>query len=529
VVQPTLITSWTRTAFDAAATDTLDLSVDTVAGNLALVDRVTQKFYRIDRTTGAFISSFDLSDIATEVDFAVGVATSRDGTIFVLNRSDLSVYNYNELSTASTNPGFIARDLFQSFAGKKSGDFDISWNETSRNDLSAFKARLYVGKRTTLVKEISKMLQNFNTAMFLKFGKLALFFITFDNFKDDGDLIREGDIAEGSFTPSKEINQYFNAAFSDFRDAPFSGDTKVSDTYISSSGVSSAGKQIQKALKLLTVYRRADLDVLMPLFVRLAAAEPEFLKLKATWRLLFTQAMDFRRISFTEAPDCVTGLKKGGRRFDNIPAFVRKYTLDLENMGIELKMWSLGTTAFGNFVPSGNPSGGDGDKIVLTNLGVPGFISPIGVITASAVDSVTLEDVGGDNAEDRLETSVGNAWVAGYRVEVVDTADMTVQATLTILSVSGQVVTFTANHGLTIQNSVKNLSGFVTTGYILQYAKFGSDQVTQKGIYAYYGRPEVGYPASASAEVDEQKSGAHNFDDGNLPYVLHPKDFIPGL
>jgi hypothetical protein len=527
--QPTLVSQWNRSAFDVNAKDVQDMAADVNQTNLCLVDRTTGKFYRISRTTGALIpgSDFLLTTISDTIDYPVGVSAAQDGTIFVLSRSDLSLFNYNEDATAYTNPGFIVRDLLQAVAGRLSGDFDLSWNDVSRSDLANFKGRLYVQERSKLMEVIHKFLTQFSASMFNRFGLLSLFHVTFSNFLSDGDVIREGDIIENSFKPSKEYNQYFNSATAEYRELPFSEKSTTSDTYISVSGSAAAKQEINRKFEMPAVYRRADMDKLMPLLVRLAAPEPEFVTMDNGFRLLFTQIMDFRRINFDAPVNPITGRKVGGRRFNLSPCFVRAIEYNLETMSLRLKVWSLDTTKFGAFIPRGEIIGGEDDKIVLTTLGTYGFISPIGTITGSGVDYITLEDVGGQDAETRTAAIVGLAWQPGYMVDLVNAETMEVEKTLTVLETDGAKVTFTEAIGVTVDNSVKNLAGFISDGHFLQYSGYQNIGTAQKDVFSYYGKPEAGYSATSSEETEDQKGGLHNFADGRQPYLLHPKDYTP--
>lgn len=524
---PTLLASWSRTAFDALAIETLDLSADVNLGELALIDRQTGKFYRINSTTGAPISEFSMLDEVNEdMTFVVGVSIAQDATVFFLNRADRTLRNYNEFPDSENNPGFIARDIIQGYTGKVSTDFDLIWNQMCREDLSQFRARLYLDEKTTIITAMSKFLQQFNTALFVRFGKYAIFHIAFQNFQANGEIIREGDIKLDSFSPSKEYNQYFNSAFANYSKLPFSGKTTVSDTYVSPAGIAAAdGKEISKKFDLAWVYRRADMDKLMPLFVRLAAAEPEFIDVVITWRRLFTQLMDFFRIDFDAEVDCLTGLKHGGRRFNLVPAFVRQIDPNLEDMTLKMKLWSLGTTSFGDYITNG--PGGEFDPIVLTNLGTVGYISPTGTITASGVDTLTLEDVDGVDAETRTALIVGLAWKPGYNVAVVDGATHEILELLEIESVLGQVITFTTNIVTTIVPTSKNLAGFTTGGHYLRYCDYVDSTALQKSHYSHYGAPTASYPASSAQEIEEQRAGTHNFPDARIPYILYPLAFVP--
>lgn len=526
---PTLVTTWSISAFDSAAVEILDLSADVNELNLALVDRQTGKFYRIDQTTGALISSFVITDeVNDQMTFVVGVSIAQDGTVFFLNRATKTLHNYNEFPDSQYNPGFIARDIIQNFTGKVSTDFDLSWNDMSREHLSEYRARLYLDEKTNVITAANKFLQQFNSNAYVRFGKYALFHISFDTFQSNGDILREGDIKLDSFNPSKEYNQYFNSAYADYAKKPFSGESTRSDTYVSPVAIAAAGgKEISKKFELSWIYRRADMDRIMPLFVRLAAAEPEFIDVTISWRRLFTQLNDFFRINFDADFDCTLGRKRGGRRFNMVPAFVRSITTDLDSMTLKLKLWSLGSTQFGDYIPVGPIIGGEFDDIVLTNLGTVGYISPTGIITGSGVDSLTLEDADGMDAESRQTASVGLAWAEGYFVAIVDGATHEVVETIEISSVSGQDITFTAPISTTVVPTVRNAAGFITGGHYLRYSEYSFASDLQKQKFCYFGRPETSYPPNSAQEIEEQRAGSHSFPDGRVPYILYPEAFAP--
>lgn len=521
---PTLIYQWSRSAFDSAAVEILDLCADVNANNLCVVDRTTGKFYRINKINGSLISQELLTNVSDNMTWCVGVSTAQDGTVFFLNRADLTLYNYNEDPNSIYNPGFIARDIIQSQTGKVFTDFDLSWNQTSRLSLNQYRCRAYIDEKTNAVTYCNKMLQQFNAQLYIRFNRYALFHIEFDNFVTTGKVIREGDIKENSFNASREYNQYFNSAYSDYSRNPFSGSSVRSDTYISPSGVAAAGREISKKMDMPNVYLRADIDKIVPLFVRLSAAEPEFLTLESPFRRIFSQLFDFYNIDFYERPRCdVAGQMIGGRRYNMTPTFVRQCEFDLDTMSVKMKLWSLGTTAFGGFVPPGGLlAGGEGDKIVITNLGTVGYISPIGTIINSGPSSIFVSDVDGQDAETRTQLVVGLAWKPGYRIAIIDASTEQVIEEATILSVSGQEIIFNAPLANPISISVLNAAGFISSGYYIKYAIYSDTPVDQRSNFAFFAPPVIGYPSSTAVEIDEQRAGLHSFPDARPPYVLFP-------
>ncbi|MCH9665271.1 MAG: hypothetical protein K0U41_05425 [Gammaproteobacteria bacterium] len=520
-----LVSSFNKSAFAATADDIVDITCDINQNQLVILDRATESVYRINDTTGVLVSSFNASDrVAPNFNQGRGIAYYIDGTIFLMNNQDLSIYNFNEFQDASENPGFIARDLLQAYAGKNTFDFDLKWNETCRGTLSDYKARIVIDQETTVITYLNSMMQAYNCSMYQNFSKYSLFQIDFENFTTAGLPIREGDIKLGTFNPQKEHNQYFNLGTGTYRRRPFNGTSLSSDNYLSPTGAQFAGREIKKTLDLFPIYRRTDVDRVMPLFVRIAAAEPEFVNLTVGFRFLFAQLNTFYNINFTDA---FRAGKSSGRRFNNIPSFVRKIQMNLDSMEISLKLWSLGTTQFGGFKPVGPISGGEDENIILTNLGTLGTISPRGIITGSTANSLTIEGIGSDSAENKTSNLAGKAWLPDFQVGIYSGADHTLVETAQIESVSGSTITFTENLTTTIQNTVKNSAGFTTGGHYIKYTTFLKSDQSQININCYFGRPIQGYPTSSTQEVEEQRGGNHNFENGRIPYVLYPLAFTP--
>lgn len=522
---PLVVATFNISVFQPLATEIMDISADVNANELVVVDRQTNTVFRIDPLTGSLNSAFVI-DTNVESGFVnpFGVSSAQDGTIYLLNRSNNTVYNFNEFTDANNNPGFIARDILQNFSGRTSYDFDLTWNQTCRETLGQYRARLYINDKSQAVQFIVKFLQEFNTMVYNRFQKYSLFAIDFDNFRTDGSIIREGDIIANSFKPNKEYNQYFNSAQCEYGKNFFNDDKIQSDIYVSPLGVQLAGKEVARTLSMPSVYRRDDVDQLLPLFVKLSAAEPEFVTMTLGLRFLFIQIADFFNINFYDL-NCETNIIQSGRRFNNIPSFVRSIMIDLDRLAFEIKLWSLGTTQFGNFTPEGVTAGGEYDDIVLTNLGTPGYISPHGYITGSGVNYVNLEDVDAVNAENRTDPLVGQAWKPSYKVALVDASDHSVVEILTIESVVGDQVNFIEDIATIVGNTVKNSAGFSESGHYLRYANYDEVTAAQKTYYSYFGNPEEGYPVSSTIEVEEQRAGQHNFYDGRVPYLLHPIDF----
>jgi hypothetical protein len=518
-----LLGSFNKSAFAPLAIDIVDLGFDVSVQNLIVLDRATSSYYRINPTTGALISSRNVLTIANNFNYPVGIGYYIDGTIFILNKSDLSIYNYNEFLDCSDNVGFICRNILQSYAGKTSFDFDLLWNETSRLSLNEYKARAHISEKVNAINYIHTLLSGFNANAYIRMQKYALYQINFSNFKTTGDILREGDIKEKTFNPSKEYNQYFNTATASYKYLPFSASNISSDIYVSPSGVKLAGREIAKKLEMKAVYRRADLDKLVPLFVRLAAAEPEFVNLTTGFRMLFTQLNAFYNINYTN----VEFGKTSGRRFNMVPSFVRSYTMNLDTMQISMKLWSLGTTQFGSYMPEGVIGGGANDNIILTNLGTVGYVSPVGQITSSSPNTLILSLVSGIDAQSRTNSRTGNAWLAGFKIGIYNAATQVLIEEKTILSVVGQVITFTDNILTIIVNTQLNSSGLITGGHYLKYTSYPNVIDAQKAKFGYFTKPIDGYPTTTSKETDELRAGLHKFDDQRLSYIYHPFDYIP--
>ena len=523
--QPILVSQFNADVFDVNFGDIADISLDPNEDNILLVDYTLNKFYRIDPVTGELVlnSSFILSDAISEsVTTPVGIAYNEDKTIYIMNHSDLTIYNFNEFQGINENVGFIARDVLQSYAGRIANDFDLRFNQTCREDLSKYKGRLYVDEKKNINEIAQQFLRTFNTNLYTRHGKLSLFAINFDNFSTEGDIIREGDIIKGTLNPSKEYNQYFNSAISTYKHSPI-GNSVESDNYVSPTGVELAGIEILKKLELEGAYRREDIDSLMPLYVRLASAEPEFINVSVGFRFLFSKMNTFYQLHLL---DDKCGDKKSGRRFDFVPCFVRKITMDLNSMKIDLKLWSLGSTSFGEYQPIGVNPGGEQDQIILTSLGTIGYIAPVGYITSVGVNSVELEDVYGLNAEQRVDVEVGAAWKVGYKISFVDAETREIIFSSIITSVLGSTVTFADDFPAEVVNTIKNVADIAIGGCILRYPTYTETIKEQKDLYTYLGKPIDSYPDSSTNEIEEQKSGLHNFDDGRLPYILHPIDYV---
>lgn len=524
-VSPFVVHQFTSSVFDSAATEPSDIAFDSTSSDLVVVDRNTLKLYRLADHTGTLISSVLLTTVDPDITFPNAVAVAQDGTFFFVDAVLRTMYNYNDFAGASTNPAFIARDLIQQFANHTYSDFDLSWNETAMQ-VSGYKARVVISEPTTLIKYAVGLLQEFNIQFFLRFGKFSLFFIDFSNFKTDGKSIGEKDIMVDTFQPGKETNQYFNQAQATYKVYPFSDANVTSDQYTSPAGVAFAGRKIPRTFTFDAVYRRQDMDVLMPQLLRLSVSDPEFVQVTFGFRVLRTQMHDFVSLTFDSEIDPVTGLKIGGRRFNKVPCMVRKLSYNLDNMTVAMKLWSLGTTPFPGYTPPGRTVGGYQDKIVLTTVGTPGRISPTGTITAHGSQSVTLADVGGHTAELRTDGTVGQAWAPRYNVGVYDGVTKECLETLTIDTVIGQIVSFTSVPVTSITGTTFDGDGFISGGHYIQYSPYMTVSLAQKDIYASFTKPVDLYPSSKTQELTEQTSGLHNFSDGRTPYVLYPEDYI---
>jgi hypothetical protein len=209
---------------------------------------------------------------------------------------------------------------------------------------------------------------------------------------------------------------------------------------------------------------------------------------------------------------------------------VRKISLDLGSMTVGMKLWSLGTTKFPGYTPEGNYVGGQGDKIVLSSLGRLGKISPIGTITASDnATSVTLANVSGQDAATRNDGEGLYAWVVGHKVALYNNATKVEDQVLTIASVVGQVVTFEEPIASPVSLTTLNTAGFGSAGHSLRYSNYVESTAAQKDIYAFFTKPLDAYPTSRAEELAQQRSGAHNFSDDGLPYILYPVAFDEDL
>ncbi len=522
---PEVVRDYDSSAFDATATNIANIGFDEVTEDLLIADQTNLIAYRVLAADGSLVSQVDLTEVSSNFSLVTGIAGGLDGTMFFLDATNQIIYNYNDDESVSTNPCWIARDMLQKFGNHSYEEFDLSWNTTARQ-LSGYKARAAIMDSDTLVAYLNKLLRQFNVVFHQRFGKYALIWLTFDNFRSDGRLVKEKDIKEQSFKPGKEPNQYFNSATTTYANDPFKGDPVTSDTYFSSAGIAFAGQEVNKKLESPNIYRRTEVDQLMPLFVRLATPEPEFVDSTFGFRVIRTQMQDFLRLTFDGNVNIATGLKESGRRYDNVPAMVRKMTYDLDAMTLTMHLWSLGNTKFPGYTPAGRTVGGDGDPVVLTTVGRLGHVSPVGTVAAYDTAAVTLEDVDAEDAETRTAASTGLAWKPGYRVALVDGETKEILQTLTIDGVAGGIVTFVEDITATMSNTSKNGAGFITGGVYLSWANYDATTEAQKALCGSFSNPSSAYPTSKTREIEEQRSGAHNFDDGGIPYVLYPNNYV---
>lgn len=523
---PTVVRSFNKSAFDSSATNITGLGYDSVNNQLLVTDRTNNKFYRIDAVSGMLVTQTPNSVFDPNATFVTSVSVAQDGTLFFIDAGLLNVYDYNDASYASVNPCFIARDLLQNFGGHTYDEFDLSWNNTARQ-LSTYKCRASITDNITEVTYIYALLQQYNIAFSLKFQKFSLFWINFNNFVTTGKATQEKDLQDATFAPAKEISQYFNSATTTYAKDTFQNTTTTSDTYYSLAGIAEAGKEINKAFTTPNLYRRQEVDALLPLMVRLAVPEPEFVTCTFGFRLIRSQIQDFLSLTFDGFVDLQTGKKVSGRRFNQVPCMIRKISFDLTTMTVGMKLWSLGNTQFNGYTPPGATVGGQGDTIVLTAAGRFGRISPIGNVTASSGTTITLANYLGQNAQTRTDLTGALTWLPGYTVDVIDASTRNVLQTLTIHSVSGAVVTFVEPVTATVLNTVLDSDGFLSSGSFLQYASYQSSTALQKAKFGFFSNPTAGYPTTGTQELADQKAGVESFPDGGLPYVLYPDGFNP--
>lgn len=519
-----VVTTFANTAFDAASTAPDTIGYDAVNDELLIADRDSDKLYRVTATTGALVRATPFGNIVSGLLLCRGVSAASDGTLFLVDWDTQIVYNYLDVPSASDNPCYIARDLLQTFGNHTSDEFDLSWNETAA-ELATYKCRAVIKTSTNVIAYMNTILKQYNVVFHQRFNKFALFRLSFENFSTDGRDVKEKDIKIGTFSPTKELNQYFNTAIANYDQRDFQGKSLKSDTYVSAAGVAFIGKEVSKTLDLSNVYLRTDIDRLMPLYIRLSVPDPEFVNVTFGFRLILTQMQDFLNLTFDGFPNIDTEVKMSGRRFNNIPCMVRSISYNLGTMSVGMKLWSLGDTAFPGYTPPGRTVGGYQDVITLTNLGRLGRVSPIGTITGSGSYTLTLATVSGVNAQTRTGASSGLAWKPGHKVDRVNAATKAIIQTLTIASVSGSVVTFVEALTGSVTNSVANAAGFITSGEILQYSTYSNTTDLQKGSFASFCNPTSDYPATQALEVSAHRTGLHSFSDATAPYLLYPKDY----
>lgn len=523
-VNPFIVTEFNSDVANVNVSEILDICVDNTTDTVTFVDRTTNSFYRVEKADGTLVSSFPLTNIADNISFATGLSIAQDGTIFVVDQGLLSFYNYNDMDGASSNPAIIARDLLQKFGGHTYDEFDLSFMQTARQ-LSDFKSRSYLSPTVKMVDAINSLLKQFNAVFHLRFNKYALFWIDFSNFRTTGRTVKEKDIKEGTFKPGRENNQYFNSATSTYSNDPFAGSSLTSDTYVSPAAISFAGGETNRKFDMPSVYRRSDIDRLMPLFIKLSIPDPEFVTVTFNFRQIRTQMQDFINIIFDGDVNCKTGRKESGRRYNNVPAMVRSLKYDLNAGTVEMKLWSLGNTSFPGYEAQGRTVGGVDEPIVLSNIGRLGRISPAAYITSNDTNSITTSNVYGVDAQDLTQASAGLAWKSGHKVDLVDGVTKEILQTLTIDTVVNDVITFVEDITATVSATTLNAAGFINGGTYAQYSTYVNATIEQRQQFASFTRPSTNYPTSKTQELEEQRGGLHNFDDGGVPYVLYPNDF----
>jgi hypothetical protein len=524
---PYVVRSFSSLTSDVNSTEITDIAYDSAHTQLTYVDRGTNRFYRISESDGALISFINITGVNPNASYISGLYVAQDASLFFLDASNLAIYNYNDMKDANNNPALIARDLLQQFRGHTYNEFDLSWNNTA-TQLSVFRSRLVYEKNDKkLVEQINNLLGQFNVVFHLRFQKYALFWITFDNFRITGRVAKEKDLQIDTFTPEKEFSQYFNEVNANTDYSPFSTGQTLSDTYISPSAIAFAREEVLRTLELSSIYRRTDIDEIMPLYVRLSAAEPEFVTATFGFRLIRTQMHDFLNLNFSDDGFDRSGRPTvSGRRFKNVPCMVRKLQYDLDAMTVQMKLWSLGNTSFAGYTAPGNTVGGKDDPIVLSNLGRAGRVSPVAQIISASSNTITAPAVDGYQAEQRKDALNNYAWVPGYKVDLIDGASKAVVQTLTIASVSAGVITFLENFTTAPTSTTSNLAGFIIGGNFIQYSTYDNLIAVQKKLYASFGKPTTNYPTNHTQELADQRSGANNFADNGQPYVLYPRAFL---
>jgi hypothetical protein len=522
-INPNVVTTFDSSAFDPNASEVTDLSWDDTRTELVVVDRGAQQIYRLT-ASGDYISAFSYLDIADDITYPASIAAAQDGTIFLLDGDSGTIYNWNEASDANTNPCWIARDMLQKFNGLNYSDFDLSWNATAVQ-MYGYKTRCYISSSTALVTYINKLLSQFNVVFYERFLKFSLFWIEFQNFRTTGKRITEADIQMDMFKPSKETNQYFNSMTATFGKDEFTGKSQTSDTYISPSGVSFAGEEINRKFDMPNVYRRDELDKLVPLLIRLSVPEPEFIDVTFGFRVIRSQIHDFINIDFDQDFNYRTLRFEGGKRFKNVPSMVRQIRYNLSTMTVQMKLWSLGTTPFGAYDPVGNHVGGENDPVVLTSVGRLGRFSPTGIITGVGSNYVDIQDQDAMNAENLETDAAGLAYQPGFKLAVIDPVTQAQIQLLTIDSVSGSRITFEETLDPAVVATVIGGSGFPEGGTYLEYAKYTDAVQAQRNVFGFITRPTTSYPISKTQELEEQRGGLHSFDDGGKPYVFYPEGF----
>ena len=204
---------------------------------------------------------------------------------------------------------------------------------------------------------------------------------------------------------------------------------------------------------------------------------------------------------------------------------IRQISYDLDTMTVKMKLWNLGGTAFPGYTPPGRYIGGYQDRITLSVLGRLGRISPVGTVTAYTSTSLTIDTVGGQNAQTRAGAESGLAWKPGYKISLVDGETKAVLETLTIASVSGSVITVVETIATTVLDTTYNGAGFIDGGHYIEQASYNNTTEPQKQQFAHFSGPTSSYPTTRARELEEQRGGLHSFEDGGIPYILYPDSY----
>ena len=518
---PIVVSSVNYSSVDGSLETLSGISYDLFEDKLALVDTENQTFYRTEND-GTIDLAIPFSDIYSDVTDVSAISVAQDSSWFLADRQSEVLYNFLPFGDVSENPGFQAKDLIQTFTSRSYFDFNINWNFIATSNLTEFRSRFVVNNDDQVISFVSDLLQQYNTELYLEGIQYSIFVNDFDNYTTEGFLITERDIQLGSFKPQKQPKQYFNSSDALFRFLPSSNRSRRSKTLTSPDGVAFASREVFRTFRLPSVWQEANANQIMATRIRQSVPEPEILKFTVSFRSILLQPTQFINLLYADDQGgfCAAGSTESQRRYINIPGYIREISYNLRDMTMDLEVWSLGDTFFGDYFPNGPIVGGADSEITFTTAGRAAYISPIANIVSGSGAGLTVEDVDGVNAELRIDPNAGPAWGIGYTVALVDGATHQILETNVVQSLNGSEIIFQNPWTSTISPTVTEDGTIITGGTYLSYATYDIATAEQRANFSYISRPISNYPQTLALEQSELVTGAYDFDDNTGPYIV---------